>query len=215
MEEMKVKFYKDFLKNRESILNENYPAGAKNDPNAPWNQKDIEVERKEKGESPASLLFELCGTDQEFALFKDKKNPKDLYISYIEDPERIGLEEYRGFRREATGERDEDGDGQYETTYEDTFEDSDIENWAFDNISREDIGEGLDAWESGDFLTVKLDQELAKELYEDFARFSSKKYRSGSKHFKGMPPRSILLQYNDMMDDIKESFPSVESEWRD
>lgn len=217
MEEMKIKFFGEFLRNKDSLLKEsqsNYPAGADRDPSAPWNQKELDLKSKGRSKSPASLEFKVVDSDGEFVLFQDKKKPLDLYISYIGDPDLNGLEEYRSYTEEAMG-RDEDGDMEYEREYEDGFSEEDLEDWAFDNIQNKDIGVGVDDEESGDFMTVKLDEELAQEYYDNFAKWSSRSYRSQSKHFKDMPPRNIVLSYKDMMETIKKSFPSVNSEWED
>lgn len=213
MEENKVLFYDQFLNNRGSKMFEsNYPPGSSDDPRAPWNDKGQETERKGRGEKPASIEFRLLSTDGEFAIFADARDSDELYISYIEDSVSIGLEEYRGYTKKSLG-RDEDGDQDYELEYSEEFENDEIENWAYDTIKISDIGEGFEDWESTDFLMVKIDAELAQELYNDFSKYSSKDWRSEQKHSNRMPDKKTLLAYNDMKDDIKKVFPSVVSEW--
>lgn len=212
MEDNKILFYDQFLDKKNNLSeSSNYPPGSSNDPRAPWN-KDDETERTERAKSPSSIDFKLLSTDGEFALFSDRKNEKDLYISYIEDSASIGLEEFRKYTKEFLG-RDNEGSPEYEYNYLDDIEEDDIEDWAYSTIKPSDIGNGFDDWESSDFLIVKLDGELAQELYNDFSKYSSKSWRSKQKHFKNLPNKKTLLAYNDMKEDIKKVFTSVVTEW--
>ena len=170
MKNMKNKNLIDFGKFKE-LLESGYPMGTENDPNAPWNQVDPEtsVNYNPKDVSKSGISFSLIESDfKEFVLFSDSKNPKNLYVGYLESME--DLDEYRPYSTEYLG-KDEDGDPDYEIHYEE-IDGEGLEAYAKSLLPRE-IGEGLDAWESGDFPLVKLDEELADYLKDDFIKFSN------------------------------------------
>lgn len=216
MEKNKIFGYDDFLnKKRNSIKEESgyYPTGAQNDPNAPYNREDpeAEIEGKSKNGPSSGIEFKVAEMDSEYALLKDPKDPKSLYAAWIDDPKGIGLEEYRESYRNAIG-KDEDGDIDYDVESGEITEES-IENWIWNEVEKKDIGEGIDDLESGNFIVVKFDDEVAIDIYDTYAKAKSDEYRKTLKHFRRPASRSQKLKYSDMMDEIKSVFPDVSSEW--
>jgi len=199
MDDNKVFWYNEFKNNK---LNENYPAGTSKDPNAPWNKKDGEIQGKNEGGSNSGIKFKVESEADEFVILSG--DDKELYAIFIDDIENMNdLGLYKEYWEPSEGE----------TEYADSLDAEGIENWAWNEVSKEEIGDGLEAWESGDYMITKLDDELAQELYSDFAKSTNDKWRAQLKHFNKPLKRSEKLSYLDMMDDIKSSFPDVNSEW--
>lgn len=136
--------------------NSNLPAGAENDPRAPWNQNDNFTNPR----TSKNKLLSVVAMNSEIAILTDKQG--GLYAFYYYDLDNSDLSDYASI--EITGSyRDEDGDVSYD--YADDFEiDEDvIENYVNDNLDIITKGEGLDAWENGDLL-VKIDKDLKDDL---------------------------------------------------
>ena len=198
MEKNNIVRFNDFLKES------GYPTGAENDPNAPYNRKDPEIVGKSKDGPRSGIHFKVIDNDQEYVLLTDKRNNKDLYATYIADIDNMNnLDSYRPYTEETEGEIE----------YADNIEAEGIENWAWNEVSKDDIGIGLEDWENPDKLIVKLDDELAQELYTELSKSISPEWRSKSKHFKTNVSRETRLLYTDMLEEIKETFPEVTSEW--
>ena len=153
-----IKTFEDFsLSESESGY---YPAGTEFDPRSPWNQSDPETTRgveipKERQK------FQLAASDySDFAILK-KKDDGNLYAMMF-DP---AMEEFRDFMEvemEFIG-RDEDGDPEYEYSWENAEVDSNaILAYATDKFDSEGIGKGMYDWES-DKITL-LDPEIASEI---------------------------------------------------
>ena len=136
-------------------FNENYPAGAQHDPNAPWNQDDSNIRR---GDVARDIKYKLMWTDEvEFAFFKDEAG--NTYVTYIDSIDRDDLEPYAD-REETFDGYDEDGfpmvsHGDWEITQDV------IDNYINDEAR---VGKGLDAYESGEYNLVMLDDELRQDL---------------------------------------------------
>jgi hypothetical protein len=135
---------------------DNLPAGAQNDPRAPWNQNDNFTEPR----IAKNQTFKVIAMNREIAILADQQGA--LYSFYFYDLDKSDLMDYASV--EITGaERDEDGDISYD--YSDDFDiDADvIENYVNDNLNTIPKGDGLDAWEDG-VLLAKIDPELKADL---------------------------------------------------
>jgi hypothetical protein len=132
---------------------DNYPMGADNDPNAPWNQEDLPA-----GKGPKQQIIDLQLWVDEYAFFtKDGK----LFVYNVESADNDEYEEYAS-REETYLGRDEDGMPDVE--YGEWEMDEDIINaYVNDNLEHLSTGKGLDAWENGTDL-VEVDQALAQDL---------------------------------------------------
>jgi len=175
-----------------SYVSENYPAGSENDPNAPWNRSEPEIERASGGIKKNGRIS-LLGTDfSEFLLGKDDVND-DLYVGYFDSSD---LREYAPYTREYVG-KDEDGYPEYDYDYLDLDEES-ISSYLSD-IPAKEIGIGLSDWESGKSL-VKIDEELAKEIYNDFREFLKEtrwRLSAGQRDFYQRAMSEILKRFPD------------------
>ena len=142
------------LKPLGKLSEDNYPAGAKNDPSAPWNQ----VEPPE-GTRPKQSPFKFLWSDNsEFAFFeKDGKK----YVYAIESADNDEYAEYAD-REEIYHGRDEDGDPDVEYG-EWEMDGYIVDAYVNDNYEHLSFGKGLDDYENGVEM-VELDQELAKDF---------------------------------------------------
>lgn len=133
---------------------DNYPAGAANDSNAPWNQKEPTMSSPNQ---PQSIEFEVIFFDGEHAfLVKDGKK----YVYHVDSAERDDYADYA----EREGETDYDEDGPY-MSYSGDFEiDGEvIERFINDNLGNLSFGKGLDDYEAG-MDVVEIDRELRYDL---------------------------------------------------
>ena len=138
--------------------NYNYPAGADADPNAPWNQRDPEYRHGTQVKNPKLAII---GYNGELAIFKSEDGT--LYSFYYDHIDRDDFKDYADI--EIIG-YDDDGEGGYDAEYSDEWDiDEDVlSNYVNDNLGTLKIGEGLDAYESGNFDLVKIDDELREDL---------------------------------------------------
>lgn len=151
----------------------NYPAGAANDPNAPWNQNDddYEVVRDNdwidgKGGEEKNLFKCMVLLLQHGMVILRHKQTGELYLISTEGDdilEYLPKKEYRTYIG-----RDEDGDPDYDTETEvEDLDEAGAEAFATDNF--ESAGQGLDDWEEGASM-VKIDQDMRADLINDLAR---------------------------------------------
>tara|TARA_R110000772_G_scaffold17946_3_gene49915 strand:+ start:90632 stop:93991 length:3360 start_codon:yes stop_codon:yes gene_type:complete len=141
--------------------NSGYPAGAANDPSAPYNQN----QRMSKPEVSQHDLFNVVWFDNEDALLTDKSNNK--YIFNIEKIDKALFEPY--VEREQTDSySDEEGD--HYTEYSDEWEIDSNAIQQFLNNEHEGLnkGEGVDAFENGEVELVRIDEELGNYLVRYF-----------------------------------------------
>lgn len=148
-----------------------YPEGAEHDPRAPWNIPDVEPAKKKPKQT-----FSLTDSNEElvimhhggsyYAFYKgslDANQCENIAIDYIGVPSEV--------------ERNEDGG--YDTVYDasdyrnpSSLTGEAIVDYVNDNFARLKMGDGLDAWESGDYDLVKIDQPLAQELKSTWSNLS-------------------------------------------
>lgn len=148
-----------------------YPEGAQNDSRAPWNISDIEP-AKEKPKQTFSLtdsnkeIVIMHHGNSYYAFYKgnlDKDQSESIAIDYIGVPSEV--------------ERNEDGG--YDTVYDASHYSSPsyltgdaIVDYVNDNFAHLKVGDGLDAWESGEYDLVRIDQPLAQELRSTWSNLS-------------------------------------------
>ena len=147
----------------------NYPPGAENDPNAPWNQRDVDYHR---GESvpQSQLRYDLVESDfSEFAILKEKSSGKLYLVAFdSSDPD---FRDFMEIPVDYIG-RDEDGDPEYDYRYEDAEVDDDAILGYSTSLSKAGkAGKGLYAFESGDLAEV--DEELAQSMLDDFKKWAA------------------------------------------
>ena len=135
-------------------MEEDYPAGAQNDPNAPWNREEPKVVR---GERPSKKFVEIKYSNSEIAIFKDL-NSGELYVFYYGDIDPKSFEQYA----ERQGFTDPEGDIEYYDGFE--VDDNTLENYVNDNFPRLSKGEGVEDFESGKTDLVLINEELKDEL---------------------------------------------------
>lgn len=139
-----------------------YPAGAEHDPSAPWNISEPEPVKKKPKQT-----FSLVDSNREcvilhhggsyYAFDKNGIEPEkaeEIAIDYIGVPSEV--------------ERTEDGfetiydASEYRSAYNLTGEA--IVDYVNDNFAHLKVGDGLEAWETGSYDLVRIDQPLAREL---------------------------------------------------
>jgi len=135
---------------------ENYPLGAEDDPNAPYNQTDNIKEPT----SPSEVRFEPVYFNNEIIVLKSING--ELYVFFYDSVNKEDFMEYASVQRKFIG-KDEDGQPEYE--YGNDFEiDADVvSNYVNNNLDTLSFGEGANAYERGADL-VKIDNELKDEL---------------------------------------------------
>lgn len=166
------------LKTFESWESGYYPAGAENDPNAPWNQRDPEYIRG-IDMKPSDIKFEVINSDyREIAVLKDKADGKFYAMTF--DSSDDDFRDYLAVDREYIG-RDEDGDPEYEYDWDNVeVDDEAIEAYATDKASSEGLGKSLSDFEDGKISL--LTPEVADEVI-DFYEFDVKRIeKSGNQN---------------------------------
>lgn len=167
----------------------NYPAGAENDPNAPWNERDPEYVRGVELK-PEDIKFELVNSDfSETAVLRDKKTG-DLYAMTFDSSD-DEFKDYMQVDREYIG-RDEDGDYEYEYDWDNAEVDSEaIEAYASDEAKHNGLGIGLEDFENGKISL--MDADTAKEviaLYDYDVKAMEKAGRQTSYSYKNKYQRA-------------------------
>lgn len=156
-----------------------YPAGAANDPNAPYNQSDPQYDEPIV---PSHSELEAIYWDGEHCILQNKQG--EIFIYHIDSAERDDYREYAYVEKHAVG-RDEDGFADYE--YDDDWEVDGgvIERYVNDNIKELSKGEGFDSFEDGDDL-VKIDMEIIEDLL-GFANSNLELYKEVKEKGKPSP----------------------------
>lgn len=140
------------------LAEDNYPAGANEDPNAPWNEKPQDMTTPNK---PKEAKLTPVAYNSEITLLKDPAG--DLYVFYNDSVERKDYMEYASVPRHYVG-KDEDGQPDYDYDFDAAEIDGDVvAHYVNDNLASIPKGEGLDSWESGTDLS-KVDDALKQEL---------------------------------------------------
>lgn len=129
-------------------------------PNHPANQEDPQYGKGTHIKNPKLIVL---GYNGEFALVKGEDGT--MYAFYYDGIDRDEFLDY--VDREIIGS-EPDGEGGYDNEYSDEWDIDDevLTDYINDNASGLKVGEGLDAWESGDFDLVKIDGELKQELLD-------------------------------------------------
>lgn len=142
----------------ESVVDEDsgYPAGAANDPRAPYNQSDPQMS---KPEQPKYDKFDVIAVGKEIVIMKAKDGK--LFSYYFLDLDRDELEPYAE-REVIDVEKDEDG---YYNVYDDNWEidGETIERYVNDNLDYIKVGTTPEEWEDGDkiaLITPEIKQEI-------------------------------------------------------
>ncbi len=136
---------------------DNFPAGAENDPRAPWNKDNSFKEPKEV----TNDTFKVVAMNAEIALLTDQQG--SLYAFYFYSLDKSELQDYGDVEILGT---DRDEDGYISHDYGDfDINELVIQNYVNDNLTKLTKGEGLDAWESGVEL-VKVDKALKDDLMQ-------------------------------------------------
>ena len=144
------------------VSEDNYPAGAENDPRAPWNQKEPNMSEPEKAQK---IELKPVAYNKELIILKDHKG--ESYAFYHWNLEKKDWVPYASVERTYVG-RDEDGNPDYEYDYDSAEKDANvITNYVNDNLASLSKGEGMDAWESGVDL-VKIDEPLKQDLLHTY-----------------------------------------------
>lgn len=150
-----------------SVDEDNYPAGAENDPKAPYNQKDTDMTTPTKAKE---IKLEPVAYNGEVIILKDPKG--ELYAFYHWALDNKDWLPYASVERHYTG-KDEDGQPDYDYDYDSAEKDADvIAHYVNDNLGSLSKGEGLEAWENGVDL-VKIDEPLKQELLSLFDKDKS------------------------------------------
>ena len=126
----------------------------------PVNQPEPQYRQGTKVNNPK---FGVLSYNREMALLKGEDG--NIYAFYYDMIDRDSFEEYADL---VVVDTQPDGEGGVDVEYGDDWEiDEDvIENYVNDNLDSLKIGKGLDAWESGDYQLVLVDDELKQDLLD-------------------------------------------------
>lgn len=183
-------------------LNEmdNYPPGSSMDPNAPWNQDDIDSERKYEL-SPSEIKYNILASDySEHAILEEPGTGKLSVVFF--DPSDDDFRDYMDIPFKMVG-RDEDGDPEYEYFYDEAeVDDEAIKSFASD-LPAEKKGKGVYFYESYSNALTEIDDELAQYLLDEFdstIRFYEKS------NYPQVKKDRIIGKYEEMKKIIKDKF---------
>lgn len=144
------------------VAEDNYPAGAKDDPRAPYNQKEPDMSKPEKAQT---IAFKPVAYNRELIIMKDPQG--ELYVFYHWALDKADWLPYASVERTYIG-KDEDGEPDYDYDYDSAEKDAEvITHYVNDNLASISKGEGLEAWEEGVDL-VKIDEPLKQDLLRTF-----------------------------------------------
>ena len=189
-----IKSFDDFSITPTFESGDNYPAGAANDPSAPWNKEDYDTDR-EVNLKPSEIKFEVVATDhREFAILKEKATGKMFMVGF--DPSE--MEEYVEYERIPVG-RDEDGI-EYEYEYMEP-DDYAIEAFATDKARNEGAGKGLYDFESS--KVAEIDMELAKDMYDSLVQFLDKYSSSNNRKDEMKKVQKMVEVLKGLLENLK------------
>ena len=137
-------------------MEEDYPAGAEHDSRAPYNQPDP---ISSIGNEPDNIEYGLIYNNPEFSILKNKTTD-DMFVFNHSNINKNDFEDYA----EKQGFIDADGDMEYYDDWE--VDDAAIERYFNDVLSSSNVGEGADAFMSGEYDIVKIDGSLKNELLD-------------------------------------------------
>ena len=128
---------------------------------------ELETEESEKKVSNDSSKLHVLTYNDEIAILRDPQS--NVYVFYYMDIDKKEFAPYASLTRHYRG-KDEDGDPQYEYDEDFDIDANTIENYVNDNIKSLKIGEGLEAYESGDYDIVKVDEALKNDLVSIYSK---------------------------------------------
>ena len=134
--------------------NDNAPLGSDFDPNNPDNRPQT---KSSIANEPSNKDFELIYNNLEISILKNNTN-YDIFVFNHANMDKRDFEEYA----ERNGFIDADGDMEYYDDWE--LDDDAIERYFNDIVNTTNVGEGLDAFESGKYDIVKIDNPLKNDL---------------------------------------------------
>jgi hypothetical protein len=137
-------------------MEEDYPAGAEYDSRAPYNQPDP---ISSIGNKPENEDYELVYNNTEFSILKNKLSD-DMFAFNHANIDKEKFEDYA----EKQGFIDADGDMEYYDDWE--VDESAIQRYFNDVLASSNVGEGSDAFMSGEYDIVKIDGSLKNELLD-------------------------------------------------
>jgi len=145
---------RNMITNDKTDVNEDW---FDNSSNNPANQPEPKYSKGVKTSNP---MFEVLGYNGEFSLVK---NNNDLYVFYYDNIDKSEFEEYAD---KVAIDKYPNGDGGFDYDYSDDWDIDDevLENYINDNLKTIKKGQGLQAWESGEYNLVLIDDELKDEL---------------------------------------------------
>lgn len=135
-------------------IDEDYPAGAEHNPNAPWNQQEPKSNREL---TPSKQYVDLKYMNPEIVILKDL-NSGELYVF---DYFQLDKDLFKPYA-ERYGFTDSQGDIEYDDEFE--IDDETIENYVNDNFQEMSKGEGFEDFERNKTDLVVIDEELKDEL---------------------------------------------------
>lgn len=147
----------------EKVVNENYPAGADTDPNAPWNKKDPTYSNPKTPE--VSVFKTIAVYPRELAILADAEGNK--YAFYFGHLSNSDFEPYAEREILSAEKGWEDGEVDYEYSDDWEVDNHVIDGYINDNLESLTKGEGVDAWEDGIDI-VKIDDGLKAELLSTY-----------------------------------------------
>jgi hypothetical protein len=155
-DETKKSIYETLSEMLNHNMEEDYPAGAKDDSRAPYNQPDP---ISSIGNQPDNNDYGLVYNNTEFSILKNKLSD-DMFAFNHTNIDKNDFDDYA----EKQGFIDADGDMEYYDDWE--VDDAAIERYFNDVLASSNVGEGADAFMSGEYDIVKIDGSLKNELLD-------------------------------------------------
>jgi hypothetical protein len=145
----------------------NYPSGTEHDSNAPWKEKD---EEPTEPKQPVEHQLDVVAINKEVAILKAPDG--GLFVFYYHDIPKEKFAEYASLTRHYVG-KDEEGKADYEYDEDFDIDANVISNFVNDNLVSLSKAEGLEAYETGKYDLVKIDEPLKTDLYNIYDKDKS------------------------------------------
>lgn len=139
-----------------NMQEDNTPLGSDFDPNNPLNRPDP---ISSIGNNPENKDYEVVYNNTEFSILKNKLTD-DMFAFNHTNIDKDAFNDYA----EKQGFIDADGDMEYYDDWE--VDDAAIERYFNDVLASSNVGEGADAFMSGEYDIVKIDGSLKNELLD-------------------------------------------------
>lgn len=148
--------------NSKVITESNYPAGAENDPNAPWNRSEPKYSSPIV---PKVAEYTTVGFfPGELAILQNPKGEK--YAFYFNHLSSNDFAPYAEIEKTYVG-KDEDGEPEFDYSDDWEVDQHVVDNYVNDNAQHLSKGEGIVGWEDGIDL-VKIDDALKNEILRTY-----------------------------------------------